>query len=89
MAASPDPPILELAAQQDRILISGDTDFGALLAFRESSKPSFILFRQTDKRPTSQLKLLLAHLSQLEDDLSAGCVVVFDDARIRIRPCPF
>lgn len=33
MAASPDSPIFELAAQQDRILISGDTDFGALLAF--------------------------------------------------------
>jgi predicted nuclease of predicted toxin-antitoxin system len=88
MAASPDPPIFELAAQQDRILISGDTDFGALLAFRESPKPSFILFRQTDKRPTSQLKLLLAHLPQLEDDLSSGCVVVFDDARIRIRALP-
>jgi len=88
MAASPDPPIFELAAQQDRILISGDTDFGALLAFQESPKPSFILFRQTDKRPTSQLKLLLAHLPQLEDDLSAGCVVVFDDARIRIRALP-
>jgi hypothetical protein len=37
---------------------------------------------------TSQLKLLLAHLPQLEDDLSAGCVVVFDDARIRIRALP-
>ncbi|MGH7599428.1 MAG: DUF5615 family PIN-like protein [bacterium] len=51
MAASPDPPIFELAAQQDRILISGDTDFGALLAFRESSKPLFSSDKQISGHP--------------------------------------
>lgn len=50
MAAASDPEIFELAIKENRILISADTDFGALLAFRESPKPSFILFRQTDKR---------------------------------------
>jgi predicted nuclease of predicted toxin-antitoxin system len=88
MAAAPDEEVFALAAQQDRIIVSADTDFGTLLAFSQTSKPSFILFRQTDKRPTSQLDSLLAHLSQLEADLMTGSVVVFDDKRIRIRALP-
>jgi len=88
LAAATDPEILDVALREDRIILSADTDFGALLAFRESSKPSFILFRQTDKRPSSQLKLLTSHLTELEKDLLSGCVVVFEDKRIRIRQLP-
>jgi len=88
MAAASDSDIFDIAAQEDRILISADTDFGALLAFRQAAKPSFILFRQTAKRPTSQLEFLLTHLFQLEKDLLAGCVVVMEDERIRIRALP-
>jgi predicted nuclease of predicted toxin-antitoxin system len=88
MAAAADPEIFELAIKENRILISADTDFGALLALRELAKPSFILFRQTDKRPSSQLIFLLNQLPTLKKDLSSGCVVVFEDNRIRIRPLP-
>ncbi len=88
MAAAKDPEILDRAALEDRILISADTDFGALLAFRDSSKPSFILFRQSDKRPSSQLNYLLTHLPKLEKDLTSGCVVVIEDQRIRVRSLP-
>lgn len=88
MAAASDMEIFKFAAQQDRILISADTDFGGILALRESSKPSFILFRQSDKRPSSQINLLLAKLTTLKKDLSAGCIVVFEDQRIRIRSLP-
>jgi predicted nuclease of predicted toxin-antitoxin system len=88
MAAAPDEDIFALATQEDRIIVSADTDFGTLLAFQQTSKPSFILFRQTDKRPVSQLNCLLANLPQLQDDLLAGCVVVFDDRRLRIRALP-
>ena len=88
MAAASDPEILEIASEQDRIIISADTDFGTLLALREASKPSFVLFRQTDKRPHSQLQLLLTHLPKLKDDLLAGCIVVFEDQRIRLRTLP-
>jgi len=88
MAAASDPEIFELAIKDNRILISADTDFGTLLALRESAKPSFILFRQTDKRPSSQLIFLLNQLPTLKKDLLSGCVVVFEDNRIRIRPLP-
>ncbi|MFQ5651993.1 MAG: DUF5615 family PIN-like protein, partial [bacterium] len=65
MAAASDPEILELAIKDNRILVSADTDFGALLACRESAQPSFILFRQSDKRPASQSAVLLNQLSTL------------------------
>lgn len=88
LASASDPEIFERASIEDRIIISADTDFGTLLAFRKSSKPSFILFRQTDKHPSAQLKLLLSKIASLEKDLLSGAVVVFEDKRIRIRQLP-
>lgn len=88
MAAASDTEILDIADEQGRIIISADTDFGTLLALRQMSKPSFILFRQSDKRPKSQLRCLLLHLPKLQDDLKAGCIVVFEDQRIRLRNLP-
>lgn len=88
LAAASDPEVFEFASKEDRIVVSADTDFGLLLALRESSHPSFILFRQSDKRPSSQVKLLLSYLPVVENDLLSGSVVVFEDARIRIRRLP-
>ncbi|MEK9136305.1 MAG: DUF5615 family PIN-like protein [Bacteroidota bacterium] len=88
LSGAPDEEIFTFASNEDRIIISADTDFGALLALRETSKPSFVLFRQMDKRPAKQLHFLLSHLSTLEADLTSGCIVVCEDERIRIRALP-
>ena len=88
LASAPDPIIFDRAASEDRILVSADTDFGTLLAARQSAKPSFILFRRNDHRPSSQYDTLIANLPELASDLEKGAVVVFEDARIRIRALP-
>lgn len=77
------------AAQEERILISADTDFGTILSTRDADKPSVILFRRIQEyHPQKQLALLLKNLPAIEGHLEKGSVVVFENARIRIRSLP-
>jgi predicted nuclease of predicted toxin-antitoxin system len=81
--------VFELAHDQDRILVSADTDFGTLLALRGPNKPSVILFRHFDERdPVKQCRLLLQYVDQLAVNLQDGALVVIEPHRIRIRVLP-
>ena len=88
LGGQPDEEIMALAARENRILISADTDFGELLANSPVLAPSFILLRRTDKRPESLASVLLANIGQVTDDLAAGAVIVIGDTRIRSRQLP-
>jgi len=89
MAAEDDEKIFDRAAEEGRILISADTDFGTILALRKIPKPSVILFRpSTQHHPDHQIRLLLANLTDFSADLDRGCIAVFEDTRIRLRPLP-
>ena len=76
------------AGDEDRIIISADTDFGTIHSIQRVNKPSFILFRRSSRRPESQLSFLIANLPNLRKDLEQGCIVVMEDTRIRSRSLP-
>lgn len=89
LQAADDAEVFEQARTENRAIISADTDFGALLAAWRYDTPSFILFRRgSERRPDNQLKLLLVNLPAISEALESGSIVVFEQARIRIRALP-
>ena len=89
MQSSPDLDILARASAEDRIIVSADTDFGTLLALRQATSPSFILFRGgAPRRPEQQAASVLENIQALEADLTAACIAVFEPERIRVRRLP-
>jgi len=89
LQSAPDPVVLAAALEQGRVLITLDTDFGALLALSGARQPSVVLFRgEVTRRPEGQAALLLANLDQIGRDLIDGAAVVIGDDRLRVRRLP-
>ena len=81
--------VFDRAAIEERVIVSADTDFGAILATRQVVKPSVILFRRdSPRRPEAQASLLLANLPGITDLLNQGCIIVFEAGRLRSRALP-
>jgi predicted nuclease of predicted toxin-antitoxin system len=82
MQSASDVEILLRARDENRIIVSADTDFGSLLTLRTESKPSFVLFRgSATRRPERQIQVLLENLPALTEMLEKGCVVVLNQSR--------
>jgi predicted nuclease of predicted toxin-antitoxin system len=86
---APDTTVLARAANESRVLLSGDTDLGALLAIEHRREPSVILIRrERPRRAEAQALLLLGLLDRLAAPLDNGAIVVIEPSRVRIRPLP-
>jgi predicted nuclease of predicted toxin-antitoxin system len=84
-----DEAILSRAGDEERVVISADSDFGTLLAVGHLSKPSFVLLRSADHlAPRQQADLVLGHLPQVGDDLAVGAIVTIAHLRVRVRSLP-
>jgi predicted nuclease of predicted toxin-antitoxin system len=84
-----DDAIMQLAVAEERVIVSADTDFGALLAVHQERLPSIILFRRgAPRQPAAQTALLLANLPAIEEDLQRGAIVSIRSGHLRIRLLP-
>ena len=89
MQSADDVDIFQRAADENRTIISADTDFGTLLSITKKNKPSVIIFRRgTNRKPEQQVALLLKNLKNIKEDIEKGSVIVFEQNRIRIRSLP-
>ena len=81
--------IFDRAAREGPVLVSADTDFGTLLALRQATKPSVVLFRRmVPRRPEAQAPFLLSNLKEVAEFLRRGAVVVIEETRLRVRQFP-
>jgi predicted nuclease of predicted toxin-antitoxin system len=88
-AGSADTDIVELARGDGRVIVSADTDFGAILASSRATEPSVILVREImDLRPPDFVAVVVPQLELLEPHLKAGAIAAFSAKGIRVRPLP-
>ncbi len=77
------------ATQEERVLISADTDFAAMLNGRQAVKPSVILLkRPSPRRAEAQASLILANRTVMADLLDQGSIIIFEEGRLRARTLP-
>jgi predicted nuclease of predicted toxin-antitoxin system len=88
LSGQPDEQVLALAASDQRVLLSADTDFGEILSRSNDATPSVVLFRRADRSADALANVLLTNLDQIVEDLDRGAFVVITEDRIRIRRLP-
>jgi predicted nuclease of predicted toxin-antitoxin system len=80
LRSATDQVVIETARREARVLVSADTDFGAILALSGAATPSFVLVRRAaNRRPDEQAALILNNLETVVADLAAGAIVVLGD----------
>ena len=81
--------VFKRAIQEDRVLVSADTDFSAILTAWQTVKPSVILIkRPSPRRADAQASLLLANRTAIADLLDHGSIIVFEEDRLLSRAIP-
>jgi len=83
-----DDEILELARREDRVVVTQDLDFSALLALGGYDRPSLITLRLSVSDPETVTRRLLQVLPYMEQSLRDGCAVTIEDIAVRVRQLP-
>ena len=88
LATADDSTLIRFAHQQERVVVTLDSDFHALLALSEANKPSVIRIRIEGLRAESLVSLLQTLLAERSDELDRGALVTVQPKRVRIRYLP-
>jgi predicted nuclease of predicted toxin-antitoxin system len=88
LATANDVTLIELAHQQERVVITLDADFHALLALSGADKPSVVRIRIEGLRAEPLAALLVALLAERSAELERGALLTVQSKRVRIRYLP-
>jgi predicted nuclease of predicted toxin-antitoxin system len=83
-----DPDIFAKAVAEGRVLLTCDLDFAEIVALSGNRTVSVVLFRLASMRPHRVIERLSRVLMESSPALSAGAVVVVEEARHRVRRLP-
>jgi predicted nuclease of predicted toxin-antitoxin system len=88
MQGAIDDNVLAHAAEEQRVLVTTDTDFGAILALSGASIPSVLLLRGVGDSVDERADAVTRALAVVEHDLARGAIVVIERDRVRLRKLP-
>lgn len=80
--------VFALAVEQQRLLITLDTDFGELLARSEGTAPSVLLIRRRDHRAEAITAVVIDVLVSSGQTLLDGALAVAGERTVRLRELP-
>jgi predicted nuclease of predicted toxin-antitoxin system len=87
-AEATDREIVEYAAREDRVILTQDLDFSAIIALSRRTTPSVISVRLGSARIETVNETLAVQLARLESEVSRGVLATVEGSRIRIRSLP-
>lgn len=79
---------MDWARDEGYVVFTHDLDFGMALALTKAEAPSVLQMRAQDVLPQNIGHLVISLLSQYEDVLSVGALVVADERSHRVRVLP-
>lgn len=88
MAQASDAAIIERAIRENRVIITLDADFHALIALTGAGKPSVIRIREEGLKGRAITALVIQIARGFGPDLEAGCLVTYSRGKVRLRALP-
>lgn len=88
LATLADASVFLKAAEENRVIVTFDLDFGEIVALSAKPGPGVMLLRLRSARPAAVIARLETAIERTGPALEQGAVVIVEDRRIRTRRFP-
>lgn len=88
LSRAEDQKILDHARKDDRICVTLDADFHAILAIEEATSPSVVRIRKEGLTAKAIYDLLVSLWPRIEKSLTHGALVTVTEQSVRVRRLP-
>ena len=88
LSRATDRQILDFARKEDRVIITLDSDFHAILAVENAESPSVIRIRQEGLKGPELAELIMKIWPEIHNILQKGAMITVTESAIRIRQIP-